>query len=72
MIRKNVKLKHDIPIPNKKKTLQYPLKRMLVGDSFLVNDQAERKKVRTMAERLGIKITSQTREDGKIRVWRIE
>lgn len=70
MIRKHVKLNHIVPIPEKK--LKYPLKRMLIGDSFLVADQAERKKVRTMAFRLGIKITSQTRKDGKIRVWRIE
>ena len=70
-MRKHAKLTHDIPIPEKIIT-KYPLKKMLVGDSFIVENQNERKKVRIMAERMGIKITSQTREDGKIRVWRIK
>lgn len=65
------RLAHTIPIPKKKKS-EYPLKRMQIGDSFLVADQNERKKVRTMAIRRGMKITSQTMPNGKIRVWRIE
>jgi len=67
MIRKHIKLASNIPIPEIKKS-KYPLKRMLIGDSFLVADQNERKKVRTMAGRLGMKITSRTKKDGKIRV----
>ena len=69
MVRK-IRLSHKIPVPEKKET-KYPLKRMEIGDSFLVEDQEERKKVRTMASRLGMKITSRNWK-GKIRVWRIE
>lgn len=66
-----IKIDKGVPIP--KPSLRgaklYPLRNMMIGDSFLVDNPALRSGIYSNAKNVGIKIT--VRQEGKkLRVWR--
>lgn len=71
-----IKIEHGIPLPNKRgievNDVSGILKRVNVGDSFLVDDQNIANSFRGVAPRLGMKLTGRKQDNGKVRLWRIE
>lgn len=45
---------------------------MKAGESFALDDENGRKTAHDVAQRLGIRITTQKQEDGTYVIWRVE
>lgn len=64
-----------IPLPNKRKQGRYPMRKLQVGDSFLIPASEVGKNSRaaaySSARYYGIRVCTRVQKDGAIRVWRI-
>lgn len=75
-----IEIEKDIPIPESNtagRPAKYPLARMEVGDSFVVDletnkYQSIKSAIHASANRQGIKACIRTINDNQVRVWRIE
>lgn len=68
------KIEKNIAIPQQTKwgkNVEF-LKKLDVGDSFVIEKESIRGSFGVSARRLGIKLTTRKLEDGKIRLWRIK
>jgi hypothetical protein len=65
----------EIPEATRGRRCKYPFRQMEVGDSFLIEDEEQYKKVRSAAstwgKKNGVVFTTQVSEEG-LRVWRAE
>lgn len=64
------KIEKDVPIPSKNKSANwyYLARDMEVGDSVLVNDFAEKERMRVGLKAYGVKVATRAEGD-KYRVW---
>lgn len=65
-----VEIQSNIPVPIRKQGTQWPFAQMNVGDSFLAN-QSARVASFVWAKKYNVKFASK-RENGGVRIWRIE
>lgn len=69
-----IKIEKNVPIKKMKKESKYPFEKMDIGDSFEVefNNVRERVKFYELAKRKGISITVRKTSDKTIRIWRVK
>ena len=60
----------NVPLPSKRNEFHTTLIGMEVGDSFIVDSEAQRATVYITAKKLGLKFIGK-RVDGGIRIWKI-
>ena len=69
-----VKIEKGVPLPKTKKSATYPVRDMVVGDSFFIAGAScqgkEQSTCRQMARNHGLKLACRTVEGG-LRVWRV-
>lgn len=73
-----IKIEKGIPVPLRRRgrepLYEEVLKKLEIGDSFVVKDKNIAKYVRLVstAKKTGVRITTRTIEGGKVRIWRYE
>ena len=67
-------IEKGIPIPDRRRDggITGTLRKMSVGDSFLIPAEMNRASAHIAATKLGITITTRKQSDGTVRVWRTE
>lgn len=66
-----IKIESGIPLPRRYEWAKI-FQSMKIGDSFLVDSNAQAQSAAVSAARFGMKLCTRRQEDGKTRVWRIE
>jgi hypothetical protein len=72
---KPIEIEHGIPIPeakHKRSAVYVAVQKLRVGDSFLTPAGTPLATPYTVAQRLGVKISSRKVDDNCIRIWRIK
>lgn len=65
----NIKIEKDIPLPEKNSGLVANLKKLKIGDSFLVPAN-KRSTVVSAARYAGVKVATRQEGDSDVRIWR--
>ena len=67
-----MKIEKGIPIPERRQgtSSKYPIAKMVVGDSIVVENRSQSLYVWRLSKLLGITITTRELDNGTVRVWR--